>query len=51
LGTGDMAQIAEELKTLVAQKADQQTLLDLNANKANKIDTQLSMRWIEVINR
>ena len=43
--------MSEELKVIVASKADQQALLDLQATKANKIDTQLAMRWVEVINR
>lgn len=48
---GASSQQVEEIKALVKSKADQQDLASLNATKANKIDTQLAMRWVEIINR
>ena len=51
IGGGDNEKVTEEIKAMVNSKADHQQILNLTAQKANKIDTQLSMRWIEIINR
>ena len=49
--TEEIIQVADELKKLVSSKAEKQQIVDLTSQKANKIDTELAMRWIEVINR
>lgn len=48
---GASSQQLEEIKALVRSKAEAQEVAALQASKANKIDTQLAMRWVEVMNR
>jgi len=48
---GASSQQVEEIKALVKSKAEAQDVAALQAQKANKIDTQLAMRWVEVLNR
>jgi hypothetical protein len=48
---GEIQATTEELKALITQKADRQEVQDMSTLKANKIDTELTMRWVEQINR
>jgi len=43
--------LADEIKAIVTCKADLEIVNELNLKKANKIDTEVAMRWIEVINK
>ncbi len=43
--------ISSEFKQVVSEKADKSLVEEVILAKANKIDTQVAMDWIELLNR
>jgi len=43
--------IGEDFKQIVNEKADRRELEEMVQLKANKMDTQLALRWIELLSR
>eukprot|EP00347_Sterkiella_histriomuscorum_P010846 403374700 len=49
--TGNYSIANEEMKSIIASKVDRQELNEIFQNKSNKKDTELCLRWIEIIHR
>lgn len=46
-----MATVLTEMKSVVAVKADKDTLDQVISEKANKVDTEMCMRWVDLLHK
>ena len=46
-----MATVMEQMKGVVAVKADQSTLDEIVTEKANKVDTEMCLRWVDLLHK
>lgn len=45
------SRVTEELKTLLSKKADKNDLTELVNLKSNKVDTEVALRWIDIMHK
>ena len=50
-GKGDSVAMGEEIKIILASKADRSDIDNLNHLKGNKCDTELSFQWIDLVHK
>ena len=46
-----MATVMEQMKGVVAVKADKSTLDEIVTEKANKVDTEMCLRWVDLLHK
>jgi len=46
-----MASVLSEMKVVVAVKADQSALDSVVNEKANKVDTEMCLRWVDLLHK
>lgn len=46
-----MASVVSEMKQVVAVKADKDQLEQVVSEKANKVDTEMCMRWVDLLHK
>ena len=46
-----MTTVMEQMKGVVAVKADKQAVDVLVAEKANKVDTEMCLRWVDMLHK
>ena len=46
-----MTTVMEQMKGVVAVKADKQAVDVLVAEKANKVDTEMCLRWVDLLHK
>jgi hypothetical protein len=43
--------VTDELRQILHKKADKNELVELNSLKSNKIDTEIALRWIDIMHK
>ena len=46
-----MASVMEQMKDVVAVKADKSVVQDIVSEKANKVDTEMCLRWVDLLHK
>lgn len=46
-----MATVLQEMKSVVAVKADKDIVEQFVSEKANKVDTEMCMRWVDLLHK
>ena len=46
-----MATVVEHVKTVVSGKADKEMTEQLITEKANKVDTEMCLRWVDLLHK
>ena len=46
-----MDQVMSKVSGLIIQKADRQEVHDMILGKANKVDTEMSSRWVDLLHK
>ena len=46
-----MATVMEQMKGVVAVKADKSSLDEIIIEKANKVDTEMCLRWVDLLHK
>jgi hypothetical protein len=46
-----MDQVMSKVSGLIIQKADRQEVHDMILGKANKVDTEMSLRWVDLLHK
>lgn len=46
-----MGEITEQIKTVVQSRATQEQILELEASKASKVDSEVALRWIDLLHK
>ena len=46
-----MATVVQHVKSVVAAKADKDIIDNLVSEKANKVDTEMCMRWVDLLHK
>ena len=46
-----MATVMEQMKGVVAVKADKSSLDEIVTEKANKVDTEMCLRWVDLLHK
>ena len=46
-----MATVMEQMKGVVAVKADKSSLDEIVIEKANKVDTEMCLRWVDLLHK
>jgi len=46
-----MATVVQHVKSVIAGKADKNVIDNLVTDKANKVDTEMCMRWVDLLHK
>ena len=46
-----MATVVQHVKSVIASKADKDIIESLVIEKANKVDTEMCMRWVDLLHK
>ena len=46
-----MATVVDHVKTVVSQKADKEVIDNIVTEKANKVDTEMCLRWVDLLHK
>lgn len=49
--SGDVYEVSQAVKKMLQEKADTEKVQSLENMKANKIDTEISLRWVDLLHK
>lgn len=47
----NMDTLTDTIRTMIASKAESQKVEEVVQNKANKLDTEMCMRWVDLLHK